>query len=117
MPQVYEAESAGDPGGVCLVRRIGGVARVGQAYVPAGTAEGLPADLRSTLTRIGRYGRSAGLLAPLTPPGSPSRAEGWRRWAADRSFPVRPDPHRDGERTTALPAPWCAGGVSPASSR
>ncbi|MFC8592734.1 hypothetical protein [Streptomyces atroolivaceus] len=64
MPQVYEVESAGDPGGVCLVRRIGGVARVGQAYVPAGTAEGLPAGLRSTLTRIGRHGRSAGLLDP-----------------------------------------------------
>ncbi|MFD3609448.1 hypothetical protein ACFWXA_15470 [Streptomyces atroolivaceus] len=64
MPQIYEVESAGDLEGVCLARCIGGVARVGQAYVPAGTAEGLPADLRSTLTRIERHGRSAGLPDP-----------------------------------------------------
>ncbi|MFD6281342.1 hypothetical protein ACFWFI_38120 [Streptomyces sp. NPDC060209] len=62
--QIYEVESADDLGGVCLARCVGGTARVGQAFVPDSTAEGLPPELRVTLTRIERYGRGVGLFDP-----------------------------------------------------
>lgn len=63
--QIYEVERSDGHGGVCTVRCIAGIARVGQTFfVSEGAAEEVSADSRIALTVIERYRRNVDFFDP-----------------------------------------------------
>ncbi|MEU9010996.1 hypothetical protein AB0D12_14685 [Streptomyces sp. NPDC048479] len=62
--QIYAVEESTEPGGTCIARCVGGVARVGQVFTHEGTSEASVQDLRLTLDRIERYGRCVDFFGP-----------------------------------------------------
>ncbi|MEJ8635627.1 hypothetical protein [Streptomyces sp. MS2.AVA.5] len=55
--QVYEVVEATDAGGLCIVRCVGGVARVGQTFTVEDHPSSPGSNVRLRLDRINRYGR------------------------------------------------------------
>ncbi|MFE0771737.1 hypothetical protein [Streptomyces sp. NPDC058861] len=61
--QIYSVEQDSADGSICVVRCIGGVARVGQIFVAQGEESDRPSQ-RYTLERIDRYNRRVEFFDP-----------------------------------------------------
>ncbi|MEU1867088.1 hypothetical protein [Streptomyces gardneri] len=61
--QIYSIEQENTHGGVCIVRCIGGIARVGQMFLVEGEESGRSGS-RFTLDQIDRYNRQVDFFDP-----------------------------------------------------
>jgi hypothetical protein len=62
--QIYGVERSDDHGGVCTVRCITGIVRIGQVFTSDDSSEGANGDSTITLTAIERYRKSVDFFDP-----------------------------------------------------
>lgn len=62
--QIYEVERSDDGGGICTVRCIAGIARIGQVFSLDNSTDSMNPDSNFKLTRIERYRKNVDFFDP-----------------------------------------------------